>query len=146
MVGSNFFFPSFYNLPETDKNIQNAQMFWASGFFPECQKFLGRKRNSTFVIFPGRLKVPQLPEMFGASWKFFLWIFSSIRIFLVPNFLSTNAIFTTYWICLKFLGSMKFHKLPECFHVFWKTFLWDSPEFPFSKKIRSFPKLPKSLS
>ncbi len=59
--------------------------------------------------------------------------------FLVSNFLSTNAIFRTYLICLKFLGSMKFLKLRDYFQVFWKTFLWDSPECPLSKKSEVSP-------
>jgi hypothetical protein len=90
-------------------------MFWAEIF-----KF------STFIIFPGRLKIPKLPGIFQASWKEILpnlskfQDFSSSQIFEHPGkyFLRNTP------QCPNLLGSIKkTPKLPQVaqtLYVVWK--------------------------
>lgn len=110
--------------------------------FSRMPKISGQKKELNICNLPRQTKSSTIAWNVWSKLEVFSLNLFKHQDFLVPNFLSTNAILTTYLICLKFLGSMKFPKVQDYFQVFWKTFLWDSPECPFSKKSEVSPSRP----
>ncbi len=141
--GQNYFLGLFTICPKQIKISKMPKCFEHQDF-SRMQKISGQKKEFNICNLPRQTKSSTTAWNVWSKLEVFSLNLFKHQDILVPNFLSTNAIFTTYWICLKFLGSMKFHKLPECFQVFWKTFLWDSPECPFSRKSKVSPSCPKN--
>jgi len=89
-------------IPKMSKNFKHQD-------FSEFPIVLARneKNKSTFITFPSRLKFSKLSEIFPNILEKNLMNISKHRICWIPKFFSKNENFSTYIICLKYIGQNK---------------------------------------